>query len=83
MFFAAVDLRKNTIQLTKLYQALLDFKAIPMPTPLQEFLSASTAERDMLSLKEAFGPFVIEELHLDRQDGEGIVQIYPDPNITR
>ena len=83
MFFAAVDLRKNTTQVTKFYSVLLDFKATPMPTPLQEFLSASTAERDMLSLKEAFGPFVIEELHLDRQDGEGIVQIYPDPNVTR
>jgi len=53
-------------------------------TPADEFFEACPdLKEQMLSMREAFGPFAIVELHLDRQDGDGMVQIHPDPNVIR
>lgn len=52
--------------------------------PLDVFFEACPEIKEqMLSMREAFGPFAVTEIGLDRKDGEGMVQIHPDPNVIR
>ena len=52
--------------------------------PAEEFFEVCPDVKEMmLSMRDALGPFVIKENYLDRQDGDGIVKTYPDPNVTR
>ena len=52
--------------------------------PAEEFFEACPEVKEMmLSMREAFGPFKIVDIKLDRLDGEGVVQTYPNPNIIR
>jgi hypothetical protein len=56
-------------------------KAMSVKFPLDEMFEYNPEFKDLLlKIKEAFGPITISELHLDRDDGAGMVQIHPDPN---